>query len=155
MQQWTDGIVYLYHPNICTVPMAELEEGLSTGKQKQKDSGSVAWRVGLRKDIMNLKVIIYAALGAQHRGKDMVAFMNAHQAQAEERLKAHQGRRTGNVSSVMHQLIILLQSRSDFLPALEFESQILGWKITEQRMKQSKSRRAKSSYPPAGITPAL
>ena len=130
--------------------MEMLERDFSEGKQKNQTQ--VAWRkISNRNAIRDRKIVIYAALAAQHAGNDVKHYMNGLQQQAELAMKKATG--PGNTANVMNHIKTKVEALPGFLSPTEFEKQILGWKHTPQILAQAKSKQARESapYPPTGI----
>lgn len=157
LSEWREGIVFGACPNRRTVPLKELElekdfsEGRQKGSAQNPPTSQVPWRkIDGRNAIRDRKIIIYAALGAQHAGEDVTAVMNAMQQEAQQAVAKAAG--PGNTTTLMTYMKRKIEARAGFLSPIEFERQILGWKHTPQLLAQASSKhpvpKEKTPYPP-------
>ena len=160
LTEWREGIVFAAQPNKRTVPLEDLEKDFSEGRQKgsaqSPPTSQVPWRkIDGRNAIRDRKIIIYAALGAQHASEDVKAVMNAMQQEAQQAVENATG--PGNATTVLTYMKRKIEAKPGFLSPIEFEKQILKWKHTAAILSQAASKqpahKEKTPNPPQSIAP--
>jgi len=151
MREWEEGIRYSFG-NKQTVPLEQLEKDLQEGTQ-QKSTASFKsekepWRRGItdRTAIMDRKIVIYGILKAQQDGHDLKEFMSGQIKQAETAIK--------RPPMLMNQLKRQFELAKDRLTPVQFEEQVLGWKLTAKVKAQAASKQQLPVYPPTGSAEA-
>ena len=141
LNEWKVGILYTDTMRR-TVPMAQLEQDLTEGKQVT-GSAYEPWRVwSKRKQIHEKKIIIYSMLGALMQGKELEAFMKPFDATATDVVEASKGKR-GAKPCYMSSLLKALEKpfQQQYGTPKQFEENVLKWKLTEKAKAQAASKK--------------
>ncbi len=159
MREWEEGIRYSFG-NKQTVPLEQLEKDLQEGTQ-QKSTASFKsekepWRKGItdRTAIMDRKIVIYGILKAQQDGHDFKEFMSGQIKQAETAMETARKAGVKRPPMLMNQLKRQFELAKDRLTPVQFEEQVLGWKLTAKVKAQAASKQQLPVYPPTGSAEA-
>jgi len=159
MREWEEGIRYSFG-NKQTVPLEQLEKDLQEGTQ-QKSTASFKsekepWRRGItdRTAIMDRKIVIYGILKAQQDGHDLKEFMSGQIKQAETAMETARKAGVKRPPMLMNQLKRQFELAKDRLTPVQFEEQVLGWKLTAKVKAQAASTQQLPVYPPTGSAEA-
>jgi len=159
MREWKEGIRYSFG-NKQTVPLEQLEKDLQEGIQ-QKSTASFKsekepWRRGItdRTAIMDRKIVIYGILKAQQDGHDLKEFMSGQIKRAEDAMKKARTAGVKRPPMLLNQLKRQFELAEDRLTPVQFEEQVLGWKLTAQVKAQAASKQQLPVYPPTGSAEA-
>ena len=161
MREWQEGIRYSFG-NKQTVPLEQLEKDLQEGTQ-QKSTASFKsekekepWRRGItdRTAIMDRKIVIYGLLKAQQDGHDLEPFMSGQIKQADTTMETARKAGVKQPPMLMNQLKRQFELAKGRLTPVQFEEQVLGWKLTAKVKAQAASKQQLPVYPPTGSAEA-
>ena len=140
LSEWLEGIVY---EDQCkrTIPFQQLEQDFQEGIQK-KHTDSWPWRIMTdRNAIRDRKTVICYLLSVEKDGKDVHQVMTDLESRATEELQ--ESKKKSGAKPTLFLLVLeyeYVRAESVSINIHSFESDVLGWKHTDQTKARASSK---------------